>query len=784
VQITTTSSESLVLAQTDAGRIWATWTLNKRVYLAQTSGSADAPTVTFNAAFVPSMGNLAAAESTAATTLVSDDISTIASANGVTTLVWSNQVTGTVWSARRTDAGSTWNAVPVVSGALMADDHVNLRAIPGDPAGRLALVLKTSRNDTTLPVQSDPLLMAAVYSPASGTWATSTVATVAESGTRPMVVVEPATDELHVFYTGPTTAGAVAYEGTVYGKTASLSTLQFPSSGTPVLRNVASATMNNATSAKLPATAASGVAVLGATESAPRYWWSVDGGAVLPPAPTAAFTASATSGTAPLAVSFTDTSTGTPTSWAWTFGDGGTSSAQNPSHTFTSAGTYPVTLTATNAGGSTSTSTTVTVTDPVVQAPTASFTPSTSSGTTPLAVSFTDTSTGSPTSWSWTFGDGGTSSAQSPSYTFTSAGTYTVTLTASNSAGSTSASTTITVTDPVVVTPTASFTASRTSGTTPVQVSFTDTSTGAPTSWSWTFGDGGTSSAQSPSHTFTSAGTYTVTLTASNSAGSTSASTTITVIDPVAPTASFTASATSGTAPLAVSFTDTSTGSPTSWFWSFGDGGTSTAQNPSHTFTTAGTYTVTLTASTVGGSTSASRTVVVTAPVTGIPIDRVNAGGAAVAGGWLADTAAAPSAWVNARATKLGVATTTAAINLSDPSIPSGTPASLFQTSRYDLSGGKNMIWTMPVPSPGTYRVRLYFAETYWTAAGKRAFDVTINSTKVLTRFDIYAAAGGNRRGIVKEFTVTSATGSPLVITFGRISGLDNPQVNAIEVLS
>jgi PKD repeat protein len=59
-----------------------------------------------------------------------------------------------------------------------------------------------------------------------------------------------------------------------------------------------------------------------------------------------------TSGTAPLAVQFTDQSSGSPTSWSWNFGDGGTSTAQNPSHTYTTAGSYTVTLTATNAQGS------------------------------------------------------------------------------------------------------------------------------------------------------------------------------------------------------------------------------------------------------------------------------------------------------------------------------------------------------------------------------------------------------------------------------------------------
>ena len=69
-------------------------------------------------------------------------------------------------------------------------------------------------------------------------------------------------------------------------------------------------------------------------------------------APTADFSATPTSGTDPLDVSFTDLSTGEPTSWNWDFGDGSTSTAQNPSHTYNTPGTYAVTLTVTNADGS------------------------------------------------------------------------------------------------------------------------------------------------------------------------------------------------------------------------------------------------------------------------------------------------------------------------------------------------------------------------------------------------------------------------------------------------
>ena len=69
-----------------------------------------------------------------------------------------------------------------------------------------------------------------------------------------------------------------------------------------------------------------------------------------------------------------------------------------------------------------------------------------------------------------------------------------------------------------------------------------------------------------------------------------------------APSANFTSNTTNGFAPLSVQFKDTSTGNPTSWSWDFGDGTTSTQQNPKHTYSTVGAYTVKLTASNSDGS--------------------------------------------------------------------------------------------------------------------------------------------------------------------------------------
>ena len=122
---------------------------------------------------------------------------------------------------------------------------------------------------------------------------------------------------------------------------------------------------------------------------------------------------------------------------------------------------------------------------------------------------------------------------------------------------------------------------------------------------------------------------YSYTVSAVDAAANRSAeSTAAAVTTPTAttvPAASFTATPTSGTAPLAVQFTDTSTGGPTSWAWTFGDGTTSTAQNPSHTYGTAGSFPVTLKATNAAGaSTSSARTITATAaapsPGTGITV--------------------------------------------------------------------------------------------------------------------------------------------------------------------
>ena len=249
-----------------------------------------------------------------------------------------------------------------------------------------------------------------------------------------------------------------------------------------------------------------------------------------------------------------------------------------------------------------------------VAPPVASFNTS-SSTTAPLTWTFTNTSTGAtPITWCWKFGDSTKScdsNVQSPSHAYAQAGSYPVTLTASNSGGSDTETKTITVNATVTPAPVPSFTytTNSTTGQVPLAVNFTGSWTGSATSQTWNFGDGSSNSTSTSTTSpvkvtknYNAPGSYTVTFTVAGPGGSRSTTQTITATTK-APTANFSASSTTITTGQAVQFTDTSTptGAITGWCWKFNVAANSstcnsTVEKPSYTYTSAGTYTVSLTA--------------------------------------------------------------------------------------------------------------------------------------------------------------------------------------------
>lgn len=308
-------------------------------------------------------------------------------------------------------------------------------------------------------------------------------------------------------------------------------------------------------------------------------------------APVANFTASTTSGCAPLAVAFTDQSTGNPTVWNWEFSDGTLSSVQNPVVTFSLPGTYSVKLVVQSASGISQIEKINYIT--VFPSPSALFTANTNLSCAPATINFNDASTGGPfTAWRWDFGDGGTSIQQNPSHTYASPGFYTVSLQVTSSNGCTSSAVLVNYIRVVSGIATAfTYTASA-SCRVPFTVNFQNQSSGPGTiAYSWDFGNGQTSNLPNPSVDYNNPGTYTVTLNAQSNLG---------CVGSTQQTITISGANTDFIAPpnvclnVPVSFQNNSSPGPLSSFWNFGDGTFSGQVNPVKTFTAPGTYNVTL----------------------------------------------------------------------------------------------------------------------------------------------------------------------------------------------
>ncbi len=105
-------------------------------------------------------------------------------------------------------------------------------------------------------------------------------------------------------------------------------------------------------------------------------------------------------------------------------------------------------------------------------------------------------------------------------------------------------------------------------------------------------------------------------------------------------------------------------------------------------------------------------------------------------------------------------------------------PQAVYQSNRYGT-----FTYTIPGLTAGaSYTVRLHFAETYWSQAGKRVFNVSINGQQVLNNFDILAAAGGPNKAVVKEFPVSADGNGKITMPFTSV--IDQSQVNGIEVVA
>jgi hypothetical protein len=222
--------ETIVLAKDTTGRLWVTYTRNNAVWVARTTANDS----TWDRPFTMPVADVS--------NLTPDDISSIVAFDGKIGVMWSNQNTQEYHFATHADgaADMTWQSSVALAIPQGADDHINLKALSGDPAGRVFAAVKTSLNSA-----SDPLIILLVLKP-DGTWANHTVSRVSENQTRPIVTIDQHDRKLYVFAAEPCCSGDV-----IHYKQAALDAISFPSgAGASFMDSSTDNCINNVSSTK------------------------------------------------------------------------------------------------------------------------------------------------------------------------------------------------------------------------------------------------------------------------------------------------------------------------------------------------------------------------------------------------------------------------------------------------------------------------------------------------------------------------------------------------------
>lgn len=475
--------------------------------------------------------------------------------------------------------------------------------------------------------------------------------------------------------------------------------------------------------------------------------------------------------------------------------------------TYPGIGTYSVVLRDSNMCGVTST----TINVAIIAAPIANFNVPPNPLCQNAPITFTNTSTtGYFYKWDFGVGAGFVNTSYAPqTFTYSTPGTYTVKAVVYFASGCSDTATKVIT---ILPAPTANFTYTPAIGCNTLSaVTFTDASTSA-IAWNWNFGNGNTStSATPPAQTYTTIGStaITLTVTGANSCKNVKTST-VTVYQ--SPVAAF--SPTSSCVGSVVTFTDMSTAASsntiTNWSWNFGDGSPVTVlQNPVHTYTAMGTYTVTLVVNSAVCSSTLSQNFLVNVkptaaftvnPLSGCPTLTANfTNGSANAGSFLWDFGTVPTSTSNAtnpvftysNATGVTITPTITLIALTgagcsdtatqaitvfpEPvasftvnTIPGCSPLALTFTNtstgatnyNWDFGDGNNSVLTSPVH---TYTNSTLFAQNFTVQlVATNSNGCTDTTTQVITTFP----------KPLFTFTMIPASGcSPLSVNFPTIPG-------------
>ncbi len=263
--------QAVVMDKDTTGRLWVTFTESRRVYVMHST----ADDRTWASPFVLPVGG--------ASNLTAADISSVVAYNGKTGVMWSNQTESAMHFAYHRDGApvSTWTRNTAVQQANYADDHINLKALNGDPSGQVFAATKTSLNDVG---RSGPLILLMVLGN-DDVWRRYTVGAVPDNHTRPIVAIDRQNRQIYELASAPCCSG-----GAIYYKQTSLDSPTFSAGlGTPFLQSSTDVNINNPTSTKQELNGVTDLVALASDDHTRNYWHNrldLPGGRGVPPGPT------------------------------------------------------------------------------------------------------------------------------------------------------------------------------------------------------------------------------------------------------------------------------------------------------------------------------------------------------------------------------------------------------------------------------------------------------------------------------------------------------------------
>lgn len=317
------------------------------------------------------------------------------------------------------------------------------------------------------------------------------------------------------------------------------------------------------------------------------------------------FSATPRSACANVTINFSDSSRGNVTRWLWSFGDGGTSTMQNPDYMYSDTGFFSVRLITENNGCK----------DTLIKEDYIYIKP-------PIAKLnyiidcnqkytrfFNGTRSIGADTYSWNFGDGNTSGLPSPVHTYASTGIYTVSLRVTNTETGCFSDRTREI---EIVDEHADFSSPDTAAckNSPVNFNAINSNPANIRSYQWFFGDGSAGSGRNVTYSYPQPGFYTVMLIITDAVGCKDTMIKNQYIRIDGPAADFNATQTNLCRNSTVSFNNLSVSDGrnpiVSLTWDFGDGNTRVMNSSpfSHTYSTPGTFTVSLLATDSKGCTS------------------------------------------------------------------------------------------------------------------------------------------------------------------------------------